>query len=212
MPHGGPSCVIASPVVSDNETASPVDLDLDALLPPGKTFRLNGLTYWLPGETPLEWLIESLQMRDKFESSQRIATSEPLPDDASAGQQAKRDAEEKQAEHDMVAALESMRALIHSLLDDGGKLEGREYPRLGHESISMIMALAIGGKMVDIPVPENAPEDTEPEQQLQTPEDVVRETLTYGAGEGGSEDPTTPKPTETAAQEQEPVDVEAAPV
>lgn len=44
-----------------------VDLDLDELQPPARTFRKDGVVYELPGEIPIPTVIEALQVMSTLE-------------------------------------------------------------------------------------------------------------------------------------------------
>lgn len=95
-------------------------VDLDALLPPNVGFMFRGTLYEIPGDTSIDTIIEALQLREAFQQ-----------------------AEKSDDEDGLTRAAEGMRAIVHELLDEGGSLDG-PYPRLGIESVTNVLTLALG--------------------------------------------------------------------
>lgn len=70
-------------------------LDLDALRPANHSFTHRGVDYEIPAEIAVETIVEALQLREKFQAS-----------------------EDSGDEGEMVAAMEAMRGIIWTLIDE----------------------------------------------------------------------------------------------
>jgi hypothetical protein len=151
-----------------------VDLDLDAIRPPNKTFQHRGRVYEIPAELAVETIILALQLRERFNASQR-------EDD----------------EEGMTRTLEALREIVAEALNDAKA--GQPQPRLTPDEITNVITMAMGGDVEAGDTPERAASDaiTPPDEKGGGGDDGERPegdptASTSGSGDGHAAETTEP--------------------
>lgn len=176
---------MAKPVKLDSVV---VDLDLDALRPPGRTFRFREAVYTIPALLPMPTIIAAIQLQDRQRENARqiarmIADVEKAAEAKDEEAFAKATEKYEDAETEQARILSELYVLVMDLLRDLTP----DLPdlRINPEEVQGILSLAMGSK-------------------LPTVEEAVADTLgetSETEGEDGSP-PTEPKP--DAAAEKKP--------